>query len=441
MKNFIRGSIFFILSSLIFVSGSVLAQDAVAVVDSGDTAWMITSTLLVLMMTIPGLALFYSGMVHKESVLSAMMQSFVSVTLVSVLWVVYGYSLVFTENNGFIGDFSNLLLSSVGKDSVNGSIPESVFVMFQMTFAAITCALILGAVATRIKLSSALVFIGIWFTLVYVPVAHWVWGPAGMLGGVGVDGYNGLFGYGATLDFAGGTVVHINAGIAGLVAAIMIRNQKSFDAKPRRMPQPYNIVFSVIGASLLWVGWFGFNAGSAVAADGGAGMAMLVTQVAAAMGSLSWMSIEWMRNKKPSVIGIISGAISGLIAITPACGFVGIGGALIIGAIAGVVCFYSCRIKFRFNFDDTLDVFGVHCMGGIVGALLVGIFAVEDVGGVSGSFTQFVAQIEGVAVTVVYCAVMSFVILKAIDKTMGLRVSDTVEYKGMDLITHGEQLH
>lgn len=450
MKNIIKNlGISGLLLFICFITNNtVFAQEIAAsavpvvpVLDSGSTAWMLVSTLLVLMMTIPGLSLFYGGMVHRESVLATLMQSFVSATLVSVLWVVYGYSLVFTEHNGFIGGFDKILLAGIGKDTLNGVIPESVFVMFQMTFGIITCALIFGSVATRVKFSSALVFIVAWFTLVYVPIAHLVWGPKGMLGGVGVDGYKGLFGFGATLDYAGGTVVHINAGIAGLMAAIVLENQKGFNAKSRKMAQPYNIVFSVIGASMLWVGWFGFNAGSAVAANGSAGMAMLVTQVAAAMASLSWMAIEWKTNKKPSVLGIISGAVSGLVAITPACGFVGVGGALVIGALAGIGCFYACRIKFKFNFDDSLDVFGVHCVGGIIGALLTGVLAVKEIGGVDGSFTQFLAQCEGVGVTVIYCGVMSYVILKIINVIMGMRVDARTEDEGMDLVTHGERIH
>ncbi|MEQ1789076.1 MAG: ammonium transporter, partial [Rickettsiales bacterium] len=430
-----------IINDAVFAQDAIAAAPAIPVLDSGSTAWMMVSTLLVLMMTLPGLALFYGGMVHRESVLTTLMQSFVSATIISVLWVLYGYSFIFTENNGFIGGFDKILLSGISKDALSGVIPESVFIMFQMTFGIITCALIFGSVATRIKFSSALVFIVAWFTLVYIPVAHWVWGPNGMLGGVGIDDYKGLFGFGATLDYAGGTVVHINAGIAGLMAALILGNQKGFDMKPRRMAQPYNIVFSIIGASLLWVGWFGFNAGSAVAANGSAGMAMLVTQVSAAMGSLSWMAIEWKTNKKPSVLGIISGAVSGLVAITPACGFVDVGGALVIGALAGVGCFYACRIKFKFNFDDSLDVFGVHCVGGIIGALLTGVFAVKEMGGVDGSFIQFIAQCEGVAVTIIYGSIMSYIILKIINVIMGMRVDDKVEYEGMDLTTHGETLH
>lgn len=438
-----------------FISNGAFAQDASTTaaaaiqettkkvtLDSGSTAWMLVSTLLVLMMTIPGLALFYGGMVHKESVLATLMQSFVAVTLVSILWVVFGYSLIFTEHNGFIGGLDKLMLATIGKDTLNGVIPETVFVMFQMTFAIITCALIFGSIATRVKFSSALVFIAAWFTLVYIPVAHWVWGPKGMLGGIGIDGgYQGLFGFGATLDFAGGTVVHINAGIAGLVAAIMLGKRKGFNGNPSEIAAPYNIVFSVIGASLLWVGWFGFNAGSAVAANSSAGMAMLVTHIAAATASLAWMAAEWATRGKPSVIGIISGAVAGLVAITPASGFVGLGGALIIGGVAGVLCFYACSLKFKFGFDDSLDVFGVHCVGGIVGALLTGVLAVKAIGGAEGSMNQLLAQIEGVGITIIYCGVITYIILKLIDVIMGLRVDEKTEHAGLDLAIHGEKLH
>ncbi len=441
--EFIQEKFAFLFMSAVFflVAGDFAFAQTNNVLDSGNTAWMLVSTLLVLMMTLPGLSLFYGGIVHKDSVLATMMQSFVAATLVSVLWVVFGYSLVFTENNSFIGGFDRFLLSGIGKDTVHDSIPEAVFIMFQMTFAIITCALIFGSVATRVKFSAVIVFISVWFTLVYVPIAHWVWGPKGFLGGIGIEGYNGLTGFGATLDYAGGTVVHINAGIAGLMAAIMLKNHKSFNAKLRRMAQPYNIVFSVIGASLLWIGWFGFNAGSAVSAGGSAGMAMLTTQISASIASLSWMAVEWFTCKKPSVIGIISGAVSGLVAITPACGYVGVGGALVIGAVAGICCFYACRVKFRFNFDDSLDVFGVHCVGGIIGALLTGIFAVKEIGGVSGGFNQFLAQCEGVAVTVIYCSILSYVIIKIIDTTIGMRIDARLEDEGLDLLIHGEKLH
>ncbi|NBO18078.1 MAG: ammonium transporter [Proteobacteria bacterium] len=435
-----------LLALLCFFTNPALAQEVASApppLDSGSTAWMLTSTLLVLMMTIPGLALFYGGMVHKESVLAALMQCFVATTVVTVLWVFYGYSMIFTPGNGFIGGFGKLMLAGVYPASQSGTapalIPETVFIMFQMTFGIITCALIFGSVATRIHFSAALAFIAIWFTLVYVPVAHWVWGPAGMLGGVGVDGHKGLFGFGPTLDYAGGTVVHINAGIAGLMASMLLGNRKGFGQQD--MAPPYNIVFSVIGASLLWVGWFGFNAGSAIAAGASAGMAMLVTHIASASASLAWMSVEWFTRGKPSVIGIISGAVAGLVSITPASGFVGVGGALIIGAVAGVLCFWACGLKFKFGFDDSLDVFGVHCVGGIAGALLTGIFADKAIGGQQGSLMQFLAQCEGVLITVVYCAVMSFLILKFLDLVIGLRVDEATEHAGLDMAIHGEKLH
>jgi Amt family ammonium transporter len=308
-----------------------------------------------------------------------------------------------------------------------------------MTFGIITCALIFGSIATRVKFSSAIVFIAAWFTFVYCPVAHWVWGPGGMLGGLGVDNFKGLIGYGGSLDFAGGTVVHINAGIAGLMAAIVMGKRKGFGKD--EMAPPYNIVLSVIGASLLWVGWFGFNAGSAVAANGNAGMAMLVTHIATAAASLSWMFAEWFTRGKPSVVGIISGAVAGLVAITPASGFVDFGGSLIIGIAAGVLCFWACSLKFKFGFDDSLDVFGVHCIGGIIGALLTGVLVVKEIGNADPGIPQLIAQAGGVVATIVWCGVMSYIILKIIDVVMGLRVDETTEHAGLDLAIHGEKLH
>jgi len=441
MKTFFNIMCTMALAAMVYfaANGAAMAQDAAPVLDSGSTAWMLVASLLVLMMTLPGLALFYGGMVHKESVLATLMQSFVATTLVTVLWVVYGYSLIFTESSSFIGGFEKVMLAGIGKETLSGVIPETVFVMFQMTFGIITCALIFGSIANRIKFSAAIAFIAAWFTLVYIPVAHWVWGPKGMLGGLGIDGYAGLLGFGPTLDFAGGTVVHINAGIAGLVAALVLGRRKGFAAN--ELAPSYNIVFSVIGASLLWVGWFGFNAGSAVAANGSAGMAMLVTHVATAVASLAWMFAEWISRGKPSVIGIISGAVAGLVAITPASGFVNVEGALIIGVAAGIVCFYACSLKFKFSFDDSLDVFGVHCVGGIVGALLTGVLAAKEIAGIEGSFTQFLAQCEGVIVTVLYCGIVSYIILKVIDVIMGLRVDEATEHAGLDLAIHGEKLH
>jgi len=448
MKNFTHTLCLLGLFALAFfaIPDAAFAQAAAAMtLDTGSTSWMLTSSLLVLMMTLPGLALFYGGMVHKESVLATLMQAFVATTIVSVLWCVYGYSLIFTEHNGFVGGLSKLMLSGIGINTLTPApmasvgIPETVYVMFQMTFAIITCALIFGSVANRIKFSSAIVFIITWFTLVYIPVAHWVWGPKGMLGGLGIDNYKGLFGFGSTLDFAGGTVVHINAGIAGLMAAIILGKRKGFGSD--EMAPPYNIVLSVIGASLLWVGWFGFNAGSAVAANGSAGMAMLVTHVATATASIAWMAAEWVTRGKPSVIGIISGAVAGLVAITPASGFVDFGGALVIGGVAGTLCFFACSLKFKFGFDDSLDVFGVHCIGGIIGALLTGFLAVKDIGGTEGSYPQFLAQCGAVAITIIWCGIMSWVILMIIDVIMGLRVDEETEHAGLDLAIHGEKLH
>lgn len=431
-----------LVACMLMLPSLVFAQDAAPVANSGDTAWMLTSSLLVLMMIIPGLALFYGGMVHKESVLAALMQSFVTCCLISILWIFYGYSMTFTEGKAFgnlVGSTDMLMLSHLSVSNLSGTIPESVFVMFQLTFAAITCALILGSVSNRIKFSSALVFMALWFTFVYIPVAHWVWGPNGLLGGVGNPDAKGILGFGTSLDFAGGLVVHINSGIAGLVAALVIGAHKNFN-KPDTAPK-YNIVFSIIGASLLWVGWFGFNAGSALTSGFNAGMAMLVTHLSASMAAMSWMLFEWISRGKPSVIGIISGAVAGLVAITPASGFVDVSGALIIGFIAGGVCFFSCQWKYKMAYDDSLDVFGVHGVGGIVGALLTGLLAKESIGGKMGSITQMMAQAEGIIVTVLWCGIVTFIILKVIDAVMGLRVDEATENTGLDMAIHGERLH
>jgi Amt family ammonium transporter len=422
--------------------GGALAQTDAPTIDTGDTAWMLTSTALVLMMTIPGLALFYGGMVRKMNVLATVMQSFAITCLIAVLWVVVGYSLAFTNGNAYVGDFSRVLMAGMtmsdpfvigaGLDgAVTNTIPESVFMMFQMTFAIITPALITGAFADRMKFSSMLVFMTLWSILVYAPIAHWVWHPNGFLFGAGV------------LDFAGGTVVHINAGVAGLVAAIVIGKRKGF---PHEHFTPHNLVLSLIGASLLWVGWFGFNAGSALAANGRAGMAMAVTMVAAAAAALAWMFAEWMGKGKPSVLGIVSGAVGGLVAITPASGFVDIGGALVIGIVAGIVCFWGATgLKHMMGYDDSLDAFGVHGVGGIVGAVLTGVFARESIGGVAGllegNATKVMTQIEGIGATLVWTAVVSFILLKVIDVVMGLRVSEDIEREGMDLAVHGEAVH
>lgn len=395
--------------------------------DTGNTAWMLISTALVLFMTIPGLALFYGGMVRKKNVLATMMQSFAITALISIIWMVAGYSVAFQEGNPFVGGFGRLFLNGMGLDALSGAdganIPESVFMTFQMTFAIITPALIAGAFAERMKFSAMLWFTGLWSLLVYAPVAHWVWGPGGWLGGLGV------------LDYAGGTVVHINAGVAGLVAALMLGKRIGYG---REAMPPHNLTLTITGAAMLWVGWFGFNAGSAVAADARAGMAMAVTQIATAAAALGWMFAEWVAKGKPSVLGIASGAVAGLVAITPASGFVAPMGALIIGIAAGVVCFWSATsLKRMLGYDDSLDAFGVHGVGGILGAILTGVFAVKAIGGVEGNV---VTQLIGVGVTVIYTAVVSWVILKVIDLAMGLRVAEEEEREGLDVALHGERV-
>ncbi|WP_423680532.1 ammonium transporter [Undibacterium sp. WLHG33] len=403
-----------------------------ATISAGDTAWMLTSTALVLLMTIPGLALFYAGMVRKKNALATVAHSVATTCIVTIIWVVLGYSLVFTPATPYLGSLDRLLLHGMVflKDAgqltvhhVAPTIPESVFMMFQMTFAIITPALITGAFAERMKFSAFLLFITLWSLIVYVPVAHWVWEPTGWLAARGV------------LDFAGGTVVHINAGVSGLVAAMIIGRRSGFGKEP--MP-PHNLILTVIGAALLWVGWFGFNAGSAGAADGRAGYAMLVTQLAAAVSALAWMCVEWLRRGKPSVLGIVSGAVAGLVAITPASGFVDVTGAFVIGAVAGVACYWGATsLKAMGGYDDSLDVFGVHAIGGIVGALLTGVFALKSIGGVESSLSN---QAFGVAVTVVYSGVMTAVILFIVRLLTGLRVKPEQEREGLDLELHGEHV-
>lgn len=404
-----------------------LAEDKLS---AGDTAWMLTATALVLLMTIPGLALFYGGMVRKKNVLSTIMQSFAICCLSTIVWMVIAYSLAFGNGgslNAYVGGLEKMFLAGMGKDSLTGTIPESVFMTFQMTFAIITPALITGAFADRMKFSALLIFSAAWVILVYAPICHWVWG-GGFLGDDGV------------LDFAGGTVVHINSGIAGLVAALVLGRRHGYGVENMA---PHNLTLSVIGASLLWVGWFGFNAGSAVAADGAAGMAMAVTQIATAAAALSWMIAEWMVHKKPSVLGIISGAVAGLVAITPAAGFVDPMGALAIGVAAGIICFIaSTSIKRALGYDDSLDVFGIHGVGGIVGAILTGVFAVEAIGGtkglLEGNAAQVLIQFEGILATIAYCAVATFIILKIVDVLVGLRVEQSAEIEGLDINLHGE---
>ncbi|WOC16680.1 Ammonia channel [Pseudochrobactrum sp. MP213Fo] len=405
-----------------------LAQDSVSVADTGDTAWMLTSTLLVLMMTIPGLALFYGGMVRGKNVLATTMQSFAIACLASILWMVAGYSLAFTDGgsaNAFIGGLSKAFFAGVTPASLTGTVPEYVFITFQMTFAIITPALIAGAFAERMKFSALLVFTVLWLFVVYVPVAHWVWG-GGFLGDDGV------------LDFAGGTVVHINSGVAGLVVALMLGKREGYG---QMNMAPHNLVYSLIGASLLWVGWFGFNAGSAGAANGIAGVAMVNTQVAAAAAALSWMAVEWLVARRPSVLGIISGAVAGLVGVTPAAGFVSPLGALMIGLIAGAGCYLAAvKIKRWLGFDDSLDAFGIHGVGGIIGALLTGLFADAAINPLSEGATVL-RQLYGVVVTMLYTAVMTAVIVLLIKAFMGLRVSKAVEIEGLDINLHGETVH
>ncbi len=410
-------------------AGPALAQTDPPTLDSGDTAWMLTSTALVLLMIIPGVALFYAGMVRKMTALAIAMQVFTITCLVTVLWMVLGYSLAFHDGNAYIGGLGRFFLTGMTADALTGTIPESVFMTFQLTFAIITAALIVGAIADRMKFSALIWFVGIWSLVVYAPIAHWVWG-GGFLASWGV------------LDFAGGTVVHINSGVAGLVAALVIGKRRGYGVEIMR---PHNLILSVIGASLLWVGWFGFNAGSALTAGSAAGMAMAVTQIATAAAALAWMFVEWAAKGKPSVLGIISGAVAGLVAITPASGYVDPTGALVIGIAAGIICWWAATVlKTALGYDDSLDVFGIHAVGGIVGALLTGVFAVEAIGGTPGLFEgnpgQVLWQAAGVMVTIVYCGIASFIILKVVDLTIGLRVAEDVERDGLDLALHGESV-
>ncbi len=424
--------------------------------DHGDTAWMLTSTALVLMMTIPGLALFYAGMVRRKNILATVMQSFAICCLVTIVWTVCGYSLAFTNGppgaafggyalSAFVGDASRLMLHGIeagfSKQDDTGfvlgngvagvtpapyAIPETVYMMFQMTFAIITPALIAGAFAERMKFSAMCLFMVGWSIFSYSLIAHWVWAPTGWLSKLG------------TLDYAGGTVVHINAGIAGLMCCLVMGRRRGYGHDNMA---PYNLTYAVIGASLLWVGWFGFNAGSAVGATGRAGMAMAVTQIATAAAALAWMFAEWVLKGKPSVLGIISGAVAGLVAITPASGFVLPGGAIVIGVAAGVICYLSASyLKHALGYDDSLDTFGVHGVGGIVGALLTGVFASATIGGTDGSFAQFVIQCQAVGVTLVWSSLVSLVLLFALKATIGLTVTPEEEMEGLDTVCHGESV-
>jgi Amt family ammonium transporter len=413
--------------------------------NSGDTAWMLTSMALVLMMTIPGLGLFYGGMVRKKNVGDTVMTSFAITCLISILWLVCTYSLAFRGGTPYIGGLDRAFLQGILSDISKGignpnplapTIPESVYLCFQLTFAIITPALIAGAFAERMKFSAMLWFIGLWAIFVYSPVAHWVWGPDGIFSAANTDEKGDFAGWFKVLDFAGGTVVHINSGVAGLMCCIMLGKRK--DSGPA-----HNMVLTFIGAALLWVGWFGFNAGSAVTAGMQAGMAMLVTHMATATAGFTWMLVEWMLRGKPTVIGICTGAVAGLVAITPASGFVGPLGSLAIGAAAGIVCYWGCTgLKRMFGYDDALDAFGVHAVGGIVGALLTGVFAVEQYGGtpgvLEGNLPQLFNQAVGIGTVFVYDAIVSLILLKIVDIFIGLRVAQEVEREGLDVALHGE---
>jgi len=435
-----RHNIFTLLIGLALL----LALPNVALADahepnSGDTAWMLTSTALVLFMTIPGLALFYGGLVRTKNVLSVLMQCFALTSIMTLVWVIIGYSLAFntdgmeagsTNINSFVGGLGTMFLSGVTASSLSGTIPETVFITFQMTFAIITPALIVGAFAERMKFSAMIVFSILWSIIVYAPICHMAW-----------SGDGSFFGDMGVLDFAGGTVVHINAGIAALVACIVIDKRQGY---PDTLMAPHSLTITVIGASMLWVGWFGFNAGSAVAADGAAGMAMLVTQVATASATLGWIAAEWIKLGKPSILGAVTGAVAGLVAITPASGSVGPMGAIVVGLASGVLCFWAATsLKRALGYDDSLDAFGVHGIGGIVGALLTGIFAAESLGGQGLSANsiggQFVVQLIGVVFTIVYCGVLSFILLKIVDAIVGLRVSQDEETEGLDISLHDER--
>jgi Amt family ammonium transporter len=418
------------LTALLFLPGLSVADS----LDSGDTAWLLTSTALVLFMTLPGLALFYSGLVRARNVLSVLMQCFSIACMVSVLWVLVGYSLFATDGGSLqalIGGLSKIFLDGVTVDSLEGTIPESVFAMFQLTFAIITPALVVGGFAERMRFSAMLLFSALWLLLVYIPIAHWVWGG----GWLAERGF---------MDFAGGAVVHVNAGVAAIVAALVLGKRKGFPSSP--MP-PHNLPITVAGAGMLWVGWFGFNAGSAIAADGSAGMAMLVTHTGAAAGSLAWMCREWIKFGKPSVLGIVTGMVAGLGTITPASGYVGPGGAIVIGLLAGAICFSATQaVKRKFQIDDSLDVFPVHGVGGFIGLLLTAVFASNQLGVFSGLglgegatiSSQLGVQFLGAVATIIWCGLFTYIILKVVGAMVGLRVSEDEETEGLDIALHDE---
>ncbi len=423
------------LRFLLYLVALIAPTAGASDINEANTSWILTSTALVLMMTIPGLSLFYGGLVRSKNVLSVLVQCFSVCCLASLLWLIIGYSLAFGDggsSNWFIGNFDNFLMNKITEDSLSGDIPESVFAMFQMTFAIITPALIVGAFAERMRFSAMMLFSGLWLITVYAPVTHWVWG-GGWLGDLGL------------LDFAGGTVVHMTAGVGALVAAVVIGNRTGF---PNQAMPPHNLTMSITGAGMLWVGWFGFNAGSALAANGDAGMAMLVTHISAAAGALAWMKMEWLKFGKPSALGAITGMVAGLGTITPASGFVGPGGALVIGFSAGIVCYYATQaIKQKFLIDDSLDVFPVHGVGGMLGTLFAGIFASDQLGMFSGQgysegmtmSSQVLVQLTGISATFVYTAVVSWILLKLVDNFLGLRVDEEEETSGLDVLEYSER--
>lgn len=431
MLKILKTAPYLCILGILITADTTWAAENKPKLDTGDTAWLLTSTAIVLLMTIPGVALFYAGMARKKNVLSVLMQSFTITCLISIIWMVAGYSLAFSKGeSAYVGNLDLAFLDHLTVGAINGTIPDSLFVVFQMTFAVITAALITGSLAERIKFSALLWFVGIWSIVVYSPVTYWVWG-GGFLGDAGV------------LDFAGGTVVHINSGIAALVACVMLGKRTGYG---KENLAPHNLVLTVIGGSLLWVGWFGFNAGSALGANGGAAMAMTVTQIAAASAGLAWMLAEWTVQKKPTVLGVVSGAVAGLVAITPAAGFVGPKGALAIGLLAGLICFWGATsLKHKLKYDDSFDVFAVHGLGGITGAILTGVFAVEAIGGTAGALegnlSQIGTQLYGIIATIIWSAVATAVIIFVIDKTIGIRVDKDAESEGLDLNQHGEMIH
>jgi len=422
-----------LIASLLMLMLPGFAQAEEAAANGANTAWILTSTALVLFMTLPGLALFYGGLVRSKNVLSVLMQCFSIAGVVSILWLVAGYSLAFGEGNAWIGDFSKVMMGGVGRDTLSGDIPESLFMLFQMTFAIITPALVIGAFVERMKFSAMLLFSALWLMLVYVPVTHWVWG-GGWLGQMGL------------YDFAGGTVVHITAGVAALVCALVLGPRRGF---PEVAMPPHNMTMSVMGAGMLWVGWFGFNGGSALAANGDAAMAMLVTHISAAAGAMLWMTMEWIKFGKPSALGAVTGMVAGLGTITPASGFVGPGGALVIGVLAGFVCFNATMYMKRvLKVDDSLDVFPVHGVGGMLGTLMAGVFSATGLGvfsgygfadGISSMGGQLYVQLIGVVATVVFTAVVTFIILKLVGALLGLRVDEDQETEGLDIVLHDER--